>query len=311
MKFKLLRFLYSLFLLIILSQNCFSQITVPIDSTTLVEQKVNTKKLALVLGASSLTLGASYIYVQNVWWKNNVQEFHFDEGADYKYAKNIDKCAHVFGGLISAELVHDALKWTGMSDKRTYLYSFILGTTMHTFIELKDAFAPTYGFSIGDLASGTFGSAIPYLKYKFPKLKAINYKFSYYQHDRFFFDVPREGKADWIDDYMNHTYWLTLTVNDWLPKGSKAEKIWPNFLCLSGGFGVDNTLNNYYLGYNEKQFKGTGNYEYYLSFDIDWRKIIPQKTSGQIILARTLNYIKIPMPTVRLGPTAEFYWLFL
>jgi hypothetical protein len=54
-----------------------------------------------------------------------------------------------------------------------------------------------------------------------------------------------------------------------------------------------------------------GNYEYYLSLDIDWRKIIPQKTSGQIILARTLNYIKIPLPTLRLGPSADFDWLFL
>lgn len=311
MKQQKIRLLYSFISCFLLSQTISAQFTQPIDSIQKIDQKTNSKKLAVVLGASSLTLVASYIYVQNVWWKNNKQTFHFDTGADYKYAKNIDKCAHVMGGLITAEVVHDALKWTGMNDNKAYLYSFILGTTMHSFIELKDGFAPTYGFSVGDLAAGTLGSAIPYLKYKFPKLQALNYKFSYYQHDRYFYDVPREGKADWIDDYMNHTYWLTLSVNDWLKKGSKLEKVWPDFLCISGGFGVDNTLNNYYLGLNEEQYKGIGNYEYYVSLDIDWRKIIPQKTSGQIILARTLNYVKIPMPTLRLGPTTQFYWLFL
>lgn len=311
MRNTIARFLYSLFVVILFIQNGLAQENNPIDSNKIIEQKVDKKKQALVLGASSLTLGASYIYVQNAWWKNSSKSFHFDEGADYKYAKNLDKCAHVMGGLITAELVHDALKWTGMNDNQSYLYSFLLGTAMHSFIELKDGFAPTYGFSVGDLAAGTFGSAIPYLKYKFPKLKAINYKFSYYQHDRFFYNVKREGKADWIDDYMNQTYWLTLSVNDWLPKGSKAEKLWPDFLCIAGGFGVDNTLNNYYLGYNEDSFKGLGNYEYYLSLDIDWRKIIPQKTGGQIILARTLNYIKIPLPTLRLGPSTDFDWLFL
>ncbi|MCF8428893.1 MAG: YfiM family protein [Bacteroidia bacterium] len=311
MKKTITRFLYSLLIVILLNHNCLAQVKNTNDSTAISESKTNKNKLAIVLGTSTLTLAASYIYVQSVWWSKNDKDFHFDNGPDYLYAKNLDKCGHVMGGLITAELVHDAFKWTGLNDKKAFLYSFFLGTAMHTFIELKDGFAPTYGFSVGDLAAGTFGSSIPYLKYKFPKLKALNYKFSYYQHDRFFYNVPREGQADWIDDYMNHTYWLTLSVNDWLPKGSKVEKIWPDFLCIAGGFGVDNKLNNYYMGLNEKIYKGSGEYEYYVSLDIDWRKIIPQKTSGQIILARTLNYIKIPLPTLRLGPTSEFYWLFL
>jgi hypothetical protein len=198
-----------------------------------------------------------------------------------------------------------------MKENKSYFYSFLLGFTMHSFIELKDGFALTYGFSIGDLSAGTFGSAIPLLKYKFKKLDALNFKFSYYQHDTYFFYTPRaSGKHNWKDDYMNQTFWITASVNDWLPKGSKAEKIWPDFLCIAGGFGVDNTLNNYYLGVNEEKYKGVGNYEYFLSLDIDWRKIIPQKSSGQIMIARTLNYIKIPLPTLRVSPSAQFYWVF-
>lgn len=303
------RYFYFTCLLLLVFQTGFAQSNQNTDLADTAVSSINKKRLAIVLGASSLTLAASYIYVQNVWWSENKQSFHLDDGADYKYAINLDKCAHLMGGLISAELTHDALKWTGLNENKAYLYSFVLGTTMHTFIEIKDGFAKTYGFSIGDIAAGTVGSAIPYLKYKFPKLNAFNFKFSYYKHDDYYFQQFSHG--DWIDDYMNHTYWLTLSVNDWLPKGSKVEKVWPDFLCLAGGFGVDNTLNWYYKGINEPENKGKGNYEYYLSLDIDWRKIIPQKTDGQKILARTLNYIKIPLPTLRVGPSTEFYWLFL
>jgi hypothetical protein len=294
----------SIFCLLILTKTCLAETG---DTSTV--KPPNKARLGLILGATGLTLGASYIYVQTAWWSGEKQSFRFDDGADYLYAKNVDKCAHFMGGLVTAEIMHDALKWAGVKENKAYFYSFLLGTTMHTFIELKDGFAKTYGFSIGDLGAGTVGSAIPYLKYKFPKLNALNFKFSYYQHDRFYYNQFKY--ADWLDDYMNHTYWVTASLNDWLPKGSKAEKIWPDFLCVAGGFGVDNTLNWYYKGVNFAENKGKGEYEYYLSLDIDWRKIIPQKTDGQKILARTLNYIKIPLPTVRLGPTTEFYWFFL
>lgn len=301
-KFKIILYLY----LFVIQFDFYSKASI-LDTTQV--NNIVKSKLAIILGATSLTLGASYFYVQNVWWSDNKQSFHFDNGADYLYAKNVDKCAHFMGGLVSAELMNDALNWAGINNKNSYLYAFLLGTTMHAFIEIKDGFAETYGFSIGDLAAGTIGSSIPYLKYKFPTLNALNFKYSYYQHDDFYFKQFKH--ADWLDDYMNHTYWVTANVGDWLPKNSKAKKIWPNFLCIAAGFGVDNTLNWYNKGVNLAENKGKGNYEYYISLDIDWRKIIPQKNGGQKILARTLNYIKLPFPTLQFGSKTDFYWLFL
>ncbi len=278
------------------------------DSIYKTVKKPNPLKFYSVVGGTGLTLLASYIYVQNVWWSDNKQSFHFDNGPDYKYAKNVDKCAHLMGGLLLAEGLHGALKWSGLNDDKSYLYSFILGTTMHVFIEVKDGFAQTYGFSMGDIAAGTIGSAIPYLKYKSENFRALNFKFSYYQRDMYYYNQFKY--ADWFDDYMNHTYWLTATVNTWLPKGSKVEKIWPDYLTIAGGFGVDNTLNDYYKGTNLEANKGKGNYEYFLTLDIDWREIIPQRTGGQRMLTQALNYIKIPLPTVRFGPSVDFYWFY-
>jgi hypothetical protein len=265
------------------------------------------KFYSVVIG-TTLSLTSSYIYVQNAWWTNNKKSFHFDNGPDYKYAKNIDKFGHLMGGLILAEGLHGSLKWAGLKDNDSYLYSFILGSTMHLFIEAKDGFAETYGFSIGDFVAGSIGGLIPYLKYKSDKFRSLNFKFSYYQRDRYYFEQFKN--ADWIDDYMNHTYWVTISPEVWLPKNSKVKKIWPDFLSFAMGIGVDNTLNWYYKGVNLAENKGKGNYEYYLSLDIDWREIIPQKTGGQRMLTQALNYIKIPLPTVSFGPQTNFHWFY-
>lgn len=254
-------------------------------------------------------LAASYIYVQNVWWADQKTSFHIDHDMDYRYAKNMDKVGHFIGGSMSAELFKAGFYWAGMNAKSSYLYAGALGSLMQGIIELKDGFAPTYGFSVGDVVAGSAGSFLPYLKYSFPKLHSFQIKLSYYVHDTYYFDVYPYG--DRLDDYMNQTYWLSLTVDQWLPRGSRVERIWPDWLCVVGGFGVDNTLNMYYTGVNLEENKGKGNYEYYLSIDIDWRKIIKPRSNFNKALADALNYIKLPLPTLRLAPTLEGHWMFL
>ena len=43
-----------------------------------------------IIGAAAGT----YYYLENTWWKDQSKEFHFDNGADLLYAKNIDKAGH-------------------------------------------------------------------------------------------------------------------------------------------------------------------------------------------------------------------------
>lgn len=273
------------------------------------DTRIHPLRAKVVAGTAVLGLVGSYVYVQNAWWSDNKTSFHIDHDMDYRYAKNVDKGAHFIGGIMCAELFKSGLYWAGFSKERSYWYAFILSSIMQGFVEIKDGFAPTYGFSFGDVAAGTAGSFIPYIKYRHPYLHALNVKLSYYRHDDYYFRMFPH--ADFIDDYMNQTYWLALTLNDWLPKGSAIEKIWPDFLCVVGGWGVDNTLDLYYTGQNLDVNKGKGNYEYYVSIDIDWRRIIRQDTHFRKALASTLNYVKLPLPTVRLGPSVKYYWGFL
>ena len=265
-------------------------------------------RVAIVAGTTALALGGTYIYLQNVWWKTQQSSFKIDHDMDYRYAKNMDKAAHFIGGAMAAELFGVAFEWAGLKRSKSLLYGAAASTAIQAIIEVKDAYAPTYGFSFGDLGAGAAGSFLPLLQYHVPATKALQIKISYYKHDDYYY--KQFPYAQLIDDYMNQTYWLSASVNDWLPKGSKVEKLWPDFLTITGGWGVENDLNKYYTGVNLEQNKGKGHFEYYLSMDVDWRKIIKQNTAFKRVLTYSLNHVKLPLPTVKFGTSTQGYWAF-
>lgn len=271
-------------------------------------KEVKPKRVAVVAGTTTLALAGTYAYLQNVWWKDQQSSFKIDHYMDYRYAKNMDKAAHFIGGAMSADLFGVAFEWAGVKRKNALLYGGIAGTAIQAFIEVKDAYAPTYGFSFGDLGAGAAGSFLPLLQYHVPATRALQLKLSYYKHDDYYYQ--QFPYAQLIDDYMNQTYWLSVSVNDWLPKGSKAERLWPDFLSLCGGWGVANDLNLYYTGQNLEVNKGKGTFEYYVSVDVDWRKIIKQNTAAKRVITYTLNHIKLPLPTLQVGSQTRGYWAF-
>lgn len=293
-----------LVLFMLLSRQGAWATTEPVDTVL----QVKTGRVLLLSGAASLTMVGTYLYLQNVWWSDQKSSFKFDHDMDYRYAKNMDKAAHFIGGCLSADLFSEGFMWTGLPERKSLFWGGVAGTAIQGMIEVKDGYAPTYGFSLGDLGAGTLGSFWPLLKSYVPALKPITIKASYYQHNRYYYEVF--PYAEPVDDYMNQTYWLSATVNDWLPKGSRAERLWPDFLTVAGGWGVDNTLNLYYTGQNLEVNKGRGKYEYFLSVDIDWRKIIKPTNTFKRTLAYSLNFIKLPLPTLRLGPTMQGYWAY-
>jgi hypothetical protein len=60
------------------------------DSTN----NINSSRLILTSSSAVAVLGGSYAYIQNSWWSEQSSSFHFDDGSDLRYAKNIDKGGH-------------------------------------------------------------------------------------------------------------------------------------------------------------------------------------------------------------------------
>ena len=295
MKFK------SLFLLVIffvLSQNIFGQ------SDSL---KVNKKRIFIVGSSLAGALGGSYLYVQNSWWSEKQEPFHFDDGADLTYALNVDKVGHFMGGLEAADVFSSSMKWAGMQEEQALWYGAAFGSGLQLAIEMKDAYAPYWGFSKWDLALGSAGSLFPVAQYYNDDLKAINFKFSYYKQSDIYWELDRQrekepNKYAWQDDYPNQTYWLSVDVNHFT-----ETCCWPDWLNLAIGFGLDDTQ---YL--NENNTKMGGNNEWYIALDYDIPKMLKKWNSptGKKV-KHWLNYIHLPAPTIRISPKLEFYPLFL
>jgi hypothetical protein len=295
MKFK------SLFLLVIFfvsSQNIFGQ------SDSL---KVNKKRVFIVGSSLAVALGGSYLYVQNSWWSEKQEPFHFDDGADLTYALNVDKVGHFMGGLEAADVFSSSMKWAGMQEEQALWYGAAFGSGLQLAIEMKDAYAPYWGFSKWDLALGSAGSLFPVAQYYNDDLKAINFKFSYYKQSDIYWELDRQrgkepNKYAWQDDYPNQTYWLSVDVNHFT-----ETCCWPDWLNLAIGFGLDDTQ---YL--NENNTKMGGNNEWYIALDYDIPKMLKKWNSptGKKV-KHWLNYIHLPAPTIRISPKLEFYPLFL
>jgi hypothetical protein len=281
------------------------------DSTTpgrgVENGRVNGWRLALVCGAAASTLGASYIYLRNSWWKDDQIAFHFDGGPDLKYAVNLDKAAHFYGGLIAADLFYGALRWSNLSETAAIWTGVGLGAFVQIAIEMKDGYSPTWGFSVYDVGSGIAGSLFHAGQRSIPFMRNFDVKFSYAQHsDRYFHYLKTDGNGTWNDDYVNQTYWLSCKVNNFLPK--RIEPYWPDWLALAVGVGVDETLTGY--DPSPSYPSGKGNIELYLALDYDVTKILPFNSQVWEAVKHYLNYFKFPAPALRVTPYAIWYGLY-
>ena len=270
------------------------------DSLTIADRKQTRGATILVAGSSVGAAAGLYIYLQKAWWAENSTNFHFDEGRDLRYANNLDKMGHLMGGIIVSDIYYDLCRGLGMNDKRAAWWGFGMGTGLQLAIEIKDGFAPDWGFSVPDIAFGAFGSLMPLLKQKSPFFKNTDFKFSYWRRSDKYFDVRALKPGFHIDDYLNQTYWMTTSLR--YLTGNRVDWI-PDWLGLSIGWGIEAESWNT----NPADPGSGGKPEFYISPDIDLVRLFnPKRTFWKMTLKR-LNYLKIPLPTLQLTQKVRFW----
>ena len=269
--------------------------------------QVNKNRVLIVSSSLAAAVGGSYLYIQNSWWSERQVSFHFDQGPDLTYALNVDKLGHFMGGLESADIFTSSMKWAGMQEKNAIWYGALFGSALQLAIEIKDAYAPYWGFSKWDLAMGSAGAFWPVGQHYNSNLQAIDFKFSYFRHSDVYWQLERQrgkhpSRFAWYDDYPNQTYWLSFDVNHFT-----ETCCWPDWLNVSIGFGLDDTQ---YL--NDDNTKKGGNNEWYIALDYDIPKMLKRWDSSTAKKVKHwLNYIHFPAPTIRLSPKVQFFPLFL
>ena len=289
--------LFSCVLLVLFSATIYAKS----DST-----KIKKGRVLIVSSSLGAALGGSYYYIQNSWWSEKQTTFSFDDGADLTYALNVDKAGHFMGGIFAADLFSGSFRWAGMNEKQSLWYGAAFGSGLQLAIEMKDAYAPYWGFSKWDLALGSTGALWPVAQYYNDDLKAINFKMSYYKRSNIYWDLDKQrgketNKYAWQDDYPNQTYWVTFDVNHFV-----ETCCWPDWLNVAVGFGIDDTQ------YLNGGTKAGGNNEWYIALDYDVPKMLKKWNSptGKKV-KHWLNYFHFPAPTIRISPKLEFYPLFL
>ena len=255
-------------------------------------------------------LAGTYYYVENAWWSDNTKDFHFDKGADLTYALNVDKAGHFMGGVLVSELAYEYF-FIDQKNKEAIYQSAGIGFLTQLAIEVKDGYAPHWGFSFGDLISGGAGALFFIGKKTLPSFEMIDVKFSYWKHSNSYSRIERqrylatEGRNPknlWYEDYPNQTYWLSFDV-----KKITEKEYWPDYLNIAIGFGLDDTQK-----LNSNLTKVGGKNEFYLAIDYNIPKLFKKYNSPKAKkIKKWLNYFKFPAPTIQIYPTTKIYPFFL
>lgn len=257
-----------------------------------------------------ITAGAmvgSYLYVKDVWWAKKQSSFQFEKTAE-RYALHLDKMSHFWGGTVEADLFAGGFQWTGFNEKDARLYGAIMSNVISLSVEMTDAFAVEHGFSIKDYLAGASGAWYQYLQYSNPSWRAVNFKWSYWNHASKYFTkreqlIEQNPSRAFVDNYGNQTYWLTVNLQSIVPQ-SWEESV-PPWLGIAVGARAGDVVD---VIRKDQQFK---EFQVYISVDIDVARFLPEEGAFWIALRRTFSHLHFPSPALRLTPRLRFFGFYM
>lgn len=277
-------------ILVISGLNCSSQFFHASDS-------LNKKRLTGVVITESLGYAGSMVMLNELWYKYyDRTPFHtFNDNPEWL---QMDKGGHAMVSSYLGLVGYKTLRWSGVKKSKALWYGGLLGSGYLLSMEVLDGFAEEWGFSFGDILANSFGSASFMLQEHFWDDQRIVLKFSAHLTD---FAAIRPSLLGYnnaeriFKDYNGQTYWISVN-----PASFMKENTWmPAWLNVAAGYGAtnmisgresDNPLPEQYQRYRQ----------YYLSLDVDFRKIPTNKAWMKPILG-LLNIIKVPAPALELS----------
>ena len=273
--------------LFVLTQNLFAHENLNCNDSS----KVSPTKLVIIGGTTTAFFTYGYVIQNNIWWKNDKSEFHFNNNQDYKCALNADKLGHFYFAQLATNIYANLFQWSGINKQNSLFYGGLVAFTFQTFTEIRDGFSKGYGFSWGDFSANLLGATYPSMQNYYPTLKSFNFKISFYPSEKY-----KNGTHSHIlDDYESTYHWLSIDINSFLP--NYVNEIFPDFMNIAIGHSVNN-LNSF----------GGGNHELYLSLDWDF-EALPGEGNFWKSIKRFLNYYHFPAPAIKVYPNVIWYGL--
>ena len=242
-----------------------------------------------------------YLYQRGVWDTQPTTKFHtvnFDK--DIRSWQFMDKIGHFVDAYFVSDLTSKLYRWAGVSGTGSVWYGALTGFLWTLQIEISDGFMEEWGWSWGDFIFNTLGSGFFVLQqYFYDELGGIQPKFSWHKSDAWKENRYYKHVTALIEDYEGMTFWLTVNPHHYFPESWK--KSYPEWLAPLGiavGYGAKDIANNIRGGYNEV----------FIGLDIDLRKIPIGDDSGLFKFIKSeLNFLRMPMPTIRVSPSGIWY----
>ena len=238
------------------------------------------------------------IALSSLWYNDHDQSsFHFFN--DNNEWLQMDKVGHIATSYQLGRLGIEALRWTGVENKKAIWYGGSLGFVFLTSVEIFDGFSSAWGASWGDVLSNTAGTAILIgqefifeeqvvsLKYSFSRTKFPNYR-------------PNVLGANWneelLKDYNGQTYWVSVNLH-----ALYSKKSIPKWLNVAVGYGahgmISGTTRSTTINDNQQLPEFERYRQYYLSLDVDMTKI-KTKSKWMNTIFSTIGFLKFPFPAL-------------
>lgn len=259
----------------------------------------NKKRFTTIVATEATLYSSTLIGLNTLWYKDYPRSgFHFFN--DNLEWLQMDKTGHMVTSYYVGRIGMGLMKWSGVERKKAIWYGGMLGSIFQTTVEVLDGFSSQWGFSVGDFAANTVGSAAAIGQELAWSEQRVVLKYSFNQTDYAQYRTEVLGKnyiENTLKDYNGQTYWASVNISSFLSKESK----FPKWLNIAAGYGVNGligaTSNPLYNkdGLPNPVFERSR--QFYLSLDADLTRI---KTRSKFLKAffTAFGFIKIPAPTL-------------
>ena len=256
--------------------------------------------LSIMGGIAMIDLFA-FNQLRHIWDQENMTKMHsMNWWNDVHNYQRMDKIGHFTDAYFVSDLTSKLYRWSGISGTESVWYGALTGWLWMLQIEISDGFFADWGFSWLDLSANTLGSGFFVLQHYFPEvLGGLHPKISYNVSSKWKNNLYEKTPKAFIDDYEGITFWMAINPYHYFPDSWKRG--FPKWLAPLGiavGYGAEGIAEN-------PQF---GRPQWYVGLDIDLRKIPIGNESGFFKFIKSeLNFIRLPLPTIRFTPSGIWY----
>lgn len=267
------------------------------------------RNVKIVIGTEATFYAASMTGLYFAWYADYPQSsFHFyNDNAEWL---QMDKIGHGVTSYLVGSFGYELLRDAGLNENRSIWLGGTLGLAFLTTIEVFDGFSQGWGFSWGDMAANTLGSAMfigqQYLWHE----QRITFKYSFHttNYPNYRPDLLGENfLQQTLKDYNGQTYWASFNIKSLFLNKDNKFPAWLNFAFGYGATGMTGGFTNA----SEHNGKPIPHFDrerqLYFSLDVDFTRI-PTNNKFLKYTFKVLNIFKIPFPALEYNTGGEWLW---